>query len=324
MPIFSQQQSSRTIRIIAAAIIISFAQPGTASASDFDCAAAVQGEAEQKLSAATELLNHSYDTAMLACGAQVLVNAANSQTANYGAQLTALKANAHYIYYLDRIVLYELGYLISWYVTEVPQETKMNAPMVALMTAQQEQMRLIQQARDADSDAIETAYYEALTIGPNAKIIPLLKPVVATDPKSLKGAAHALLAETYYTLPDLIGGDLDLGIEFMQAASQRDPDNPLYRRLLAGYLLDNGQTEDASKLLKSIMSLKPDMAGWQLLADQLRAAAGLAERVGDNELAAELTENRDSMLEQHPYLQTRLTVSAMGHFGSKDPMQESN
>ena len=143
---------------------------------------------------------------------------------------------------------------------------------------------------------------------------------IAEDPQGLHGAAHALLAETYYTLPDIVGGDLDLAISMMRAARERAVDNPRYARLLAGYLVDIEQPDEAGSNLKELLSMKTEMSGWQLQADQLRAAAGMAERIGDTDLSEQLTKQRNAMLEAHPFLQNRKVVSAMGHFGDKDPM----
>ena len=290
----------------------------------FDCATAFSGTDQQKRQAAADLLNHTYDTSMLACGANTMITFANADTGNYNAQLSALQANAIYIYYLDRVVLYDLGYLISWYVTEVPQETKQNAAMIALIAARNEQMRILQQVRDADVASSETGFYEALVIGPHADALPLLKGIVAEDPMGLDGAAHALLAETYYTLPDIIGGDLDLAVSMMRAARERAPNNPRYARLLAGYLLDIEQTDKARLNLTDLLSMQSGMSGWQLQADQLRAATGMAERIGDPRLAEQLANHRSAMLQAHPFLQNRTVVSAMGHFGDKDPMADTD
>jgi hypothetical protein len=82
--------------------------------------------------------------------------------------------------------------------------------------------------------------------------------------------------------------------------------------------------EEAGSLLKKLLSMKSGMAGWQLQADQLRAAADLAERLGELELSQQLTLKRNGMLESHPYLQARTVVSAMGHFGDNDPMSDKN
>jgi len=277
---------------------------------------------QQKQQTAAELLNHTYDTSKLACSAQVMIAFADTNTGDYDLLLSALQANALYIYYLDRIVLYDLGYLISWYVTEVPEETKQNAPMIALIAAREEQMRILQQARDAGLASTGMDFYEARVIGPHANALPLLIGTVAEDPQSLQGAAHSLLAETYYTLPDIVGGDLDLAVSMMRAARERAPDNPRYARLLAGYLVDIEQPDEARSNLKELLSMKTEMSGWQLQADQLRAAAGLAERIGDTGLAEQLTKQRNTMLEVHPFLQSRKVVSAMGHFGDKDPMAD--
>ena len=286
----------------------------------FNCAAASTGSHTQKQQAANELLNHTYDTSKLACGAQIMTGFADANTSDYEMLLSALQANGLYIYYLDRIVLYDLGYLISWYVTEVPEETKQNAPMIALIAAREEQMRILQQARDAGLDSTGMDFYEARVIGPHANALPLLIGTVAEDPQGLHGAAHALLAETYYTLPDIVGGDLDLAVSMMRAARERAPDNPRYARLLAGYLVDIEQPEEARSNLKELLSMKTEMSGWQLQADQLRAAAGMAVRIGDTGLSEQLTKQRNAMLEAHPFLQSRKVVSAMGHFGDKDPM----
>ena len=291
-------------------------------ATDFNCKAATSDNAAERRQAALELLKHTYDTSKLGCGTKVMASIADKSPADYDAHLAALQASATYMYYLDRVVLYELGYLISWYVTEVPMETKLNAPMIALMAAREEHLRLLKQARDAGFETAELDYYEGLSLGPVAKALPVLKDVVEKDPENLDGAAHALLAETYYVLPDLVGGDLDLAITSMQAATERAPGNPRYARLLAGYLLDVDKTDEATAILKRIMSMEPEMAGWQLQADQLRIAAGLAERMGKQGLAEQLTKQREGMLKAHPMLQTRTVVSAMGHFGDKDPMAD--
>ena len=187
----------------------------------FNCAATTTGNDQQKRQAADELLNHTYDTSRLECGADIMITFADANPGNYDAQLSALQANALYTYYVDRIVLYELGYLISWYVTEVPEETKQNGPMIALLAAREEQMRLLQQARDAGLNTTELDYYEARAIGPHANALPLLKGTVAEDPQGLHGAAHALLAETYYTLPDIVGGDLDLAVRQRECGGNR-------------------------------------------------------------------------------------------------------
>jgi len=75
----------------------------------FNCAAATIGSDQQKQQTAAELLNHTYDTSKLACGAQVMIAFADTNTGDYDLLLSALQANALYIYYLDRIVLYDLG-----------------------------------------------------------------------------------------------------------------------------------------------------------------------------------------------------------------------
>lgn len=302
-------------------------QPAHASQPDektFNCAAAIKGTDQQQLQAADELLKHTYDTSKLACGAQAWISFADANSGDYDAQLSALRSNALYIYYADRIVLYELGYLIDWYVTEVPEEVKQNGPMIALINARAEQMRILQQARDAGMKSPQLDYYQARVIGPHAKALPLLKDTVAEDPQSLHGAAHALLGETYYTLPDVVGGDLDLAIAMLRTAWERAPQNPRYAILLAGYLLDIEQYDEVRSILTELLSMRTEMAGWQLLADQLRVAADMAERNDDQELATRLTQQRDTLFEAHPFLQKRTVVSAMGHFGDKDPMAESN
>jgi len=293
----------------------------------FDCAAATAGSAQQQRQAAAELLNESWDTSRLACAAQVLIAIADVTVGGYDAHLSALQANAQYIYYLDRIILYELGYLIVWYNTDVPKEKMRNQPMIALIDAQQEQQRILQQARDAGFDNAELNYFESLSIGANAQALPLLKEVVVADPQSLHGAAHAMLAETYYALPDIIGGDLDLAIAMMREAWERGPDNPRYPRLLAAYLLDKAQFDEARSILSQLLLMvaeveKTETGGLQLLTDQLRVAVDLAERMGDPELAQQLAKQRTTMLASHPYLQKRTVVSAMGHFGDIDPMKD--
>jgi len=313
--------AARSAAALVACIALCLTLTAQADSSGFDCAAALAGSAEQQQQAAAELLNASYDTDKLACAAKSLIAQADNHRNDYQAQLAALQANARYIYYLDRVILYELGYLIDWYVVEVPKEKKMNAPMVAMVAARAEQQRILEQAHAAGFDTAELNYFEASMIGPNAAALPLLQSAVAEDPPSLQGAAHALLAETYYALPDIAGGDLDQAVDLMRAAHQRAPNDPRFARLLAGYLLDKGNVDEARSSLQQILTMEPDSGGLQLQADQLRAASDLAVRAGDAGLAQQLAGRRESLLQAHPYLQRRVVVSAMGHFGDKNPME---
>ena len=109
----------------------------------------------------------------------------------------------------------------------------------------------------------------------------------------------------------------------MRSARERDPDNPRYTRLLAGYLADVEQSDEALLNLRQLLSMETVMSGWQLQADQLRAATGMAERLGDTALANQLMKQRSDLLEAHPFLKNRTVVSAMGHFGDKNPMVDS-
>lgn len=314
----------KSVTALSAVLVLSSAQ---ADAAAFDCSVATAGSAEQQRQTAAELLKDSWDTSRLACAAQVMIAIADDTISDYGVQLSALQANAQYIYYLDRIILYELGYLIIWYNTDVPKEKMRNEPMLALIAAQEEQQRILRQARDAGFDQAELNYFESLSIGANAQALPLLKGVVAADPQSLHGAAHALLAETYYAMPDIIGGDLDLAIAMMREAWERAPDNPRYPRLLATYLLDKARVDEARLILGQLLLMaapaeQAKTGGLQLLADQLRVAVDLAQRMGNKDLAQQLSDQRNTMLEAHPYLQKRTVVSAMGHFGDIDPMKD--
>jgi tetratricopeptide (TPR) repeat protein len=296
--------------------------PAFAGENGFDCSSVTAKSTSEQQNAAAELLISSWDTAKLACAAKIMISIADQNTGQFDAQLAALEANARYLYYLDRIVLYELGYLIVSYTTDVPQEKMLNQPMIDLMAAQEEQLRILNRAREAGHDAPELKYFEALGIGPTAPAMPLLKDVVAADPPSLAGAAHALLGEIYYALPDLAGGDLDLSIKMMREALKRSPGNPHYTRLLAGYLLDTGQSDESRSLLEGLLSGKTDAADLQLVADQLRIAGDVASRIPDEQLAQQLWQQRGVMLDEHPYLQNRNVVVALGHFGDKNPMKD--
>ena len=277
---------------------------------------------EPDAAAAAKLMQAPWNTEGLACGASTYVAIANQGPADTQLQFAALRANERYMYYLDRIILYELGYLINWYVDDVPEEKKLNAPMRALIAAQEEQGKLIQHLRSQSIESPELDYFEAQTRGVSAQALPLLQAAVIGDPPLLAGAAHAMLAETYYALPDVLGGDLGRAITMMQAARERAPDNPRFSRILAGYLLDEGKPDKAASLLRALMALKPAEPELQLYADQLRSAAEMAKRLNDMPLSEELATQREQMLKQHPYLQTRKVVSAMGHFGSNDPLEE--
>ena len=74
--------------------------------------------------------------------------------------------------------------------------------------------------------------------------------------------------------------------------------------------------------LQHILAVQADAGGLQLRADQLQAASDLATRIEDAGLAQQLAAQREKMFEDYPYLQKRSVVSAMGHFGDKDPMED--
>ncbi|MEH6609683.1 MAG: hypothetical protein V7696_09960 [Halioglobus sp.] len=265
------------------------------------------------------LLQKPWDTEALACGAQLYIADADKSPDDIAAQLAAVRANERYMYYLDKIVLYELGYLINWYVDDVPEEKKLNAPMHAMILAQQEQLRLVRHMRDENRPSPELDYFEAQTLGVSAQAQPLLLKAVAADPHDLAGAAHAQLSETYYTLPDILGGDLNKAVSMMQAAGKRSPENPRYIRILSGYLSELDRDEQAISKLRSLLELTPTQSELQLYTDQLRSASELAKRMDESQLASQLNGTRQDLLDEHPYLQNRKVVSAMGHFGSNDP-----
>ena len=274
------------------------------------------------LATAEILLQKPWDTEGLACGAQLYIADADKSPDDSAAQLAAMRANERYMYYLDKIVLYELGYLINWYVDDVPEEKKLNAPMRAMILAQQEQQRLVHRLREVNTPLAELDYFEAQTFGVSAQSQPLLLKAVTADSPSLAGAAHALLAETYYVLPDILGGDLEKAASMMDAARQRAPRNPRYSRILSGYLLDLGEAQQATTTLQNLLTLEPASSEMQIYADQLRSASELAGRMDKPNLSADLSRTRAELLAEHPYLQTRKVVSAMGHFGSNDPREE--
>ncbi len=293
-----------------------------AQASEFHCTSATTGSIGEKFQAATQLLSESWDTSKLGCGAKTLVSIADQQSENLDFQLAALRANARLIYYLDRIVLYELGYLIVSYTTDVPKEKMINQPMIDLTAAQKEQVRLLKRAVEMGVENPEIHYFEALTIGPTTEAKPILEGVVKTDPPALDGAAHAMLGEILYAMPDIAGGDLDKAIEMMRVARQRAPDNPLYARMLAAWLLDIGENGESQSILASLLELEPATGDLQLTADQLRVAGDIAGRIPDDALVQQLYDRRSAVFKAHPYLQQRTVVVALGHFGDINPLEE--
>ena len=308
--------------LVLAALIALASSPVWSDHHEFDCSAAMTGTVAERQTAARQLLTETWDTARLGCGAAIMVAIADQNKKSLDDQLAALSTNAQYIYYLDRIVLYELGYLIVSYTTDVPQETMINQPMIDLQAAQDEQVRLLQRADEMGFEDPRLDYFQALTKGPTADAKPLLEAVLAADPPALKGAAHAMLGEIYYALPDIAGGDLDHAIALMRVAHERAPDNPYYSRLLAAWLLDIGDQEESRAILASLLELDAEPGELQLLADQLRIAGDIAGRVPDKALVQTLARQRAAMLQEYPYLQSRKVVVALGHFGDANPMED--
>jgi tetratricopeptide (TPR) repeat protein len=292
---------------------VSGGAPATTEA-PFDCDAAVAA-AGTAAAAARDLATHTFSLEHLRCAAATLKRIADAEPGSLAAHLDALAVYADYLFFLDEDIRFTFGLMVEHY-HDIETES-----VAASKAASADFRALLERAGALGGDSPSLLYFEAVGAGIHKDGIPLLERVIATDPSGLGGSAYARLGETYYTLPDLLGGNLQRGIENLRKALEHDAANPRALRLLSRALEEGGDAEAAVEVLARLARLEPRPERLQATADELRNGIDLAGRLGASDLADALRQKREALLRGHPYLMTRKLTSLLMHSGEEHPLE---
>lgn len=100
--------------------------------------------------------------------------------------------------------------------------------------------------------------------------------VISKDPKFEGAGGQRVLGRLYFKLPGLFGGDNDKSIEYLQEAVKLGPNYYLNHVFLAETLADEGEDEQAKKLLDQVLQandppagMEPEMAEWKVEAQRV-------------------------------------------------------
>jgi len=143
----------------------------------------------------------------------------------------------------------------------------------------------------------------------------LIEAAVEEDEAVLNGLALSVLGRVFYELPEVLGGDILKSIALLERSLQLNPNLMPTLQFLAESYDQELEEQKAKDTLRLMLTLQPQAAAEQEVADGLRIGAGLARRLGDKELAKEITVKRDALLAGNPQLLTRQSESMGGHGG---------
>ena len=149
--------------------------------------------------------------------------------------------------------------------------------------------------------------------------IPLLERAVALDPKAFDGNALWMLGRVYYDLPEFAGGDQAKGLKLLADAYRNTPKNISLLRYTAHVYVDERDIPTAKRRLAELLPINPTPRDLQLMADELKSAYELADRLKDADLAKRLSAKRDVLLNATPQLLRRQNTAANLH-GGVDPI----
>lgn len=160
---------------------------------------------------------------------------------------------------------------------------------------------------------------ESVVMAHNA--MTLLDEVVRTAPDTLGGTAQLALGRIYYELPPMLGGDIRRSISLLEDARKRNPDSIQAMRYLAESYDQDLEEAKAVETLKAMLPVEAGPGHYQLVADELNQAIGLARRLQAGDLAGQLDTRRKALLAAHPELLTRESSAVNGH-GGDNPLKE--
>lgn len=307
--------SSRFFRQCVSALALSFA-----SAHAFASCPAPTDQAGQ-IAEASALSVQTYNRESLDCAARLAIAAANAAPDDLQAQGMALGFTAAALDLLGSLKREDLTGTET-HLLERIEELSKQALAIGSRSLK----------RAPDNADIKTLYGVVLVlsgqwvevergIAQTRTAMGLFEDVIRSSPATLGGTAQLVLGRIYFELPPLLGGNLERSITLLVDATKRDPTNPQALRYLAEAYDQEMEEEKAKVALTAMLALGSEPGKHQLLADELRMGAGLAQRLGAVDLRTRLLEKRAEHLEQHPELLTRESTAVNGH-GGDNPLTD--
>jgi len=277
----------------------------------------------QLMAAYMQFSEHKYSPVDLTCAAQLSFKAAEAKPGDIETNVAALAAQMELLDLLSSILdehLYQEG--------EAYQDIKQRWKF-ATANGKKLSSRL---SKMSATDPIVGTLLVAYQLSATAKLVDpqvtlqtahdaskTLQEIVNrpnTEPNDL---ALLILGRLSLSLPEVYGGDVDNAVTYLKQAYSINSQNISTLRWCADALISANQNDASKQFLNEMLSLQPQVGEAQQFADELKAAYGLAARIGDTALSEKLRANRTTLLKQYPNLRTRQSVAGFGH-GGPDPM----
>lgn len=271
-------------------------------------------------------LQRKWDKKAYGCGALYLYELSQDSWFGIEIRAEALGAQVSYLDVLDRSypslyleddLVEELG--AEWQATRTRAETLIN--QLGFIEDYVAEVKLLHAAYLLASVTREAKMSDAFAVVPQAKT--LLEQVVEDDPAALDGLALLLLGRVSLDLPQVLGGDVDKAVEYLEQGVAIAPENLEMQRWLAEAYLARQDTDKAATTIELAARLKGEQLNLQDKADAMLALGGLALRLNLPDAVAVFKSSRQTLLAEYPYLQTREYHASLGH-GGTDPFTGKN
>ncbi len=276
----------------------------------------------QALQDYARIAEKKFDVQQLTCAATLIAKVADQKPADLELNATALGAQMELLELLSSIQdeqLYQVG--------ETYADLKRRWQL-GLSQGKKLSNRLRKYANDPLIGTLLVAYQLSAT----AKLVDAQTQLEAaiSGVKTLSGLvsrkdvepndlALVILGRLTLSLPAVYGGDVEESIRYLKAAYDINSQNISTLRWTAEAMIANNQTEQSKRYLREILKLDPQTPEVQQYVDDLKAARGLASRIGDEALSQRLNDMRERLIKQNPGVRTRASVATLGH-GGVDPM----
>lgn len=273
-----------------------------------------------------DYLQQKWDKETYGCGALYLYEL--SQQSWFGVEIRAeaLGAQISYLDVLDRSypslsLEDELAEALSaeWKATKTRAETIIR--QLDVIEGYVTEVKLLHAAYLLASVTREAKLSDAFAVVPQART--LLELVIQEKPDALDGLALQLLGRISLDLPQILGGDVDKAVEYLEQGVAIAPASLDMRRWLAEAYLAQQETEKARGAIEVAAKLHDEHSNIQDKADAMLALGGLALRLNLPDAAAVFRSSRQALLAEYPYLQTREYHASLGH-GGTDPFTGKN
>ena len=142
-----------------------------------------------------------------------------------------------------------------------------------------------------------------------------LEVAIQEKSEALDGLAPLLLGQVLVVLPEMLGGDVDRGIDLLERAHGYNPTDLAVHRALAEAYAGERAKDKAIDLLKHALSVDAAAENPQDYVDDTKFLGGIADRFAQPEMVAAFRARRNAVLRQHPHLLTRRQTAVFGHGG---------